>query len=90
MAHWRKVLPGRMFEIQYETLVAEQEAMSRAIIAHCGLEWDPRCLAFHEHERQVRTASFWQVRQPLYATSVGRWRHYEKYLGPLKTALGPR
>lgn len=88
MAHWRTVLPGRLLEVQYEELIANQEAKSREIIAHCGLDWDPRCLAFHEHERQVRTASFWQVRQPLYASSVGRWRHYEKHLAPLKAALG--
>ena len=88
MAHWRAVLPGRMFEIRYEDMVTDQEAQSRALIAHCGLEWDSRCLAFHEHERQVRTASFWQVRQPLYASSVGRWKAYEAHLAPLKAALG--
>ncbi|MGH6954442.1 MAG: tetratricopeptide repeat protein [Alphaproteobacteria bacterium] len=88
MAHWRDVLPGRMFEVRYEDLVANQEERSRQIIAHCGLEWDPRCLAFHEHERAVRTSSFWQVRQRLYASSVGRWRHYERHLGPLKESLG--
>lgn len=88
MAHWHAVLPGRILDVQYETLIADQEAGIRRIIEFCGLEWDPRCLAFHEHERQVRTASFWQVRQPLYASSVGRWRHYEKHLGPLKAALG--
>jgi hypothetical protein len=88
MAHWARVLPGRIFDVQYEDVVSKQEETSRAIIAHCGLDWDPKCLAFHEHERQVRTASFWQVRQPLYASSVGRWQAYEKHLGPLKAALG--
>ncbi len=88
MAHWHKVLPGRILDVQYETLIADQEAGIREIIGFCGLDWDSRCLAFHETDRQVRTASFWQVRQPLYASSVGRWRHYEKHLGPLKAALG--
>jgi hypothetical protein len=88
MAHWHTVLPGRILDVQYETLIADQEAGIRKIIEFCGLEWDARCLAFHETDRQVRTASFWQVRQPLYASSVGRWRHYEKHLGPLKAALG--
>ena len=88
MAHWARVLPGRVFDVRYEDVVSKQEDMSRALIAHCDLPWDPKCLAFHEHERQVRTASFWQVRQPLYASSVGRWRAYETHLGPLKAALG--
>ena len=87
MAHWRRVLPGRMHEIQYESLVQEQEKESRAIIAHCGLEWDARCLAFHEHERQVMTASFWQVRQPLHQRSVDRWRNYAAELAPVRDAF---
>ena len=88
MAHWRAVLPIPVLEVAYEALIAEPEPVTRRIVAFCGLDWDPRCLAFHEHERQIRTASFWQARQPLYASSVGRWRHYERHLGPLIEALG--
>jgi len=80
MAHWREVLPLRIHELSYERLVADQEAESRALIAFLGLEWDTRCLAFHETRRAVQTASHWQVRQPLYARSAERWRRYERHL----------
>ena len=88
MAHWRTLWPGRMLEVDYEALVADQGHISRRVIDYCGLEWDEGCLAFHKTERTVHTASNWQVRQPVYKTSVNRWKHYEKYLGPLKEALG--
>jgi tetratricopeptide (TPR) repeat protein len=88
MAHWRVVLPAAPLEVPYEALVANQESWSRRLVAHMGLPWDERCLAFHRIERQVHTASFWQVRQPIYASSIGRWRHYAKHLGPLIDALG--
>ena len=88
MAHWRDVLPIAMLEIDYENLVADQEAESQRIIEFCGLEWDGACLRFHDSGRAVFTASNWQVRQPIYATSVGRWRNYEAHLDPLKSALG--
>ena len=84
MAHWHRVLPpGRILDVRYEELVDNLEAVARRIIAHCGLAWDARCLDFHRTERTVRTASATQVRQPIYQTSVGRWRRYEKFLGPL-------
>jgi Flp pilus assembly protein TadD len=89
MDHWRAVLPeGRMLEIDYEAVVADLEGQARRLIAHCGLAWDPSCLDFHRSGRAVRTASAIQVRQPLYARSVGRWRRYERRLGPLIEALG--
>ena len=88
MAHWRRVLPaGRMLEIRYEDVVADLEGQARRIIAHCSLEWDPRCLAFHATERPVRTASATQVRQPIYRSAIGRWRVYEEFLGPLLAEL---
>ncbi|HEX3994240.1 MAG TPA: sulfotransferase, partial [Acetobacteraceae bacterium] len=87
--HWRKVLPLRILEVQYETLVANLEAESRRLIDFLGLEWDPVCLSFHETERTVLTASHWQVRQPLYDSSVGRWRHYQQHLEPLLKELAP-
>ena len=90
MHHWRAALPpGMMLEVRYEDVIADREGQSRRIVDHCGLEWDPRCLDFHRSERSVRTASFTQVRRPLYRTSVGRWRNYEAFLGPLIAALGP-
>ncbi len=90
MEHWRNVLPvGCMLELRYEELVAEPEARVRALLDHCGLEWDERCLAFHETRRAVPTASLNQVRQPLYSRSVGRWLRYREHLGPLFEALGP-
>ena len=88
MEHWRLVLPGRFLEVDYESVVEDQNRLSRQIVEHCGLDWDDRCLSFHDHQRKVMTASFWQVRQPIYRSSVRRWRRYEKHLGPLRQALG--
>ena len=73
--HWRNVLPVAFMEMQYETLIADLEGQSRRLIAYLGLEWDPACLSFHKTERAVMTASHWQVRQPLYTTSAGKWRY---------------
>ena len=86
-AHWRKVLPAKMLEIDYEDMIADQEGVSRRLIAHCGLEWDDRCLAFHKTDRAVTTASAWQVRQPIYKASLKRWQRYERFLAPLRAAL---
>ena len=88
MKHWHKVLPGRIFDSQYETLVDNQEEQSRKLIAHCGLAWDAACLNYTENERSVITISRWQVRQPIYKSSMKRWKPYEKHLGPLIAALG--
>ncbi len=88
MAHWHRALPGRILDINYEDTIADPEFWSRKLISHVGLEWDDACLAPHKLERTVKTASHWQVRQPIYKTSVQRWKNYEQYLGPLKEALG--
>jgi tetratricopeptide (TPR) repeat protein len=88
MDHWHAVLPGRIHTLRYEDLVEDQERITRGLLQHCGLSWDERCLRPHETEREIRTASHWQVRQPVYAGSVARWRDYERYLGPLVEALG--
>jgi tetratricopeptide (TPR) repeat protein len=88
MRHWRDILGIEMLEVDYERLVAEPEPAMREIIAYCGLPWDDACLEFHKTKRPVLTASFWQVRQPLYQGSTGRWRHYEQHLGPMLEALG--
>jgi tetratricopeptide (TPR) repeat protein len=89
MEHWRKVLPLPILEADYETLVDDQEAQSRRLIEFIGLEWDQQCLEFYENSRPIFTASVWQVRQPMYATSKERWRHYLGHLQPLLDALGP-
>ena len=84
MDHWRRVLPAYRFtEVQYETLVADREAETRRLVAFCGLDWDDACLTPEQNTRMVRTASVWQARQPVYKTSVERWRRYEPWLGEL-------
>jgi hypothetical protein len=77
-----------MLEVDYEALVEDPEGWARRLIAHVGLAWDEACLRFYESAREVRTASFAQVRQPIYTGSVGRWRRFAPQLGPLLTALG--
>jgi Flp pilus assembly protein TadD len=84
MKFWRSLLPPESFlEVPYEDLVADQVGWTRKILDFVGLEWDERCLAFHETKRTVITASAWQVRQRIYRQSVERWRNYEKFIGPL-------
>lgn len=88
MAHWRQVLDIRMLDVRYEDIVTNPDEMIRKLVDFCGLEWDPVCLRFYESKRLVATASYEQVRQPLHPKSIGRWKHYEQYLKPLKSALG--
>ncbi len=88
MARWRAALPADiLLEVEYESLVDDFEPQARRIVAHCGLEWDPACLEFHKTSRAVHTASMIQVRQPLYRSSVGRWRPDAALLRPLIEAL---
>jgi tetratricopeptide (TPR) repeat protein len=87
-AHWRSVLPLEMMELQYEDVVADLEGQSRRLIEFLGLAWDPACLQFYRAQNTVLTSSDWQVRQPIYTRSAGRWRHYERHLGPLLESLG--
>ena len=88
MEHWRNVLPSRIFEVRYEDMTDDPEPIVRGMLEFCDLEWDDACLNFHETERAVKTASIWQVRQPMYKTSVAKWKRYEKHLGPLIEGLG--
>jgi len=88
MDHWDEVLPGKVLHVSYEALVRDPEANIRRLLTHCGLQFEAACLAFHETKRSVRTASAEQVRQPLYASGVGYWKHFEAELEPLKHALG--
>jgi tetratricopeptide (TPR) repeat protein len=85
--HWLEALPLPMLVVDYERLVADPEGESCRLIEFLGLDWDPACLDFHRTERPVFTASAWQVRQPLYRHSVGRWRRYESHLRPLLRVL---
>jgi len=84
MAFWEALLPGRVCQVQYEALVADQEAESRRLFAHCGLEWTDAALAFHTNTAAVATPSAAQVRRPIYADSVAKWRQYESALAPVK------
>jgi Flp pilus assembly protein TadD len=88
MAHWREVLRGdRFLEVDYEELVADSEAGARQLIGFCGLEWEDSCLRPERNERRILTASSWQARQPIYRTSIERWRRYEPWLGELRELL---
>ena len=87
MRHWCEVLPRTPLTVHYENLVREPEVQTRKLFDYLQLPWEPECLTFHEQPRDVLTLSVWQVRKPLYATSVERWRHYEGHLEPLRAAL---
>jgi tetratricopeptide (TPR) repeat protein len=89
MAHFDAVLPGRVHRVHYEALVENTETEVRALLDHCRLPFEERCLRFYENERAVRTASSEQVRQPIFRDGLEQWRHYEPWLEPLKAALGP-
>jgi hypothetical protein len=89
MAHVDAVLPGRVHRVIYERMVDDTETEVRALLDHCGLEFEPQCLEFHKTERAVRTASSEQVRRPIYKEATEEWRPYEPFLGPLREALGP-
>ena len=85
-AHWRRVLPMGVFDVQYEQLVARQEPVSRALIDFCGLDWDDRCLTFHGSARRIRPNPV-DARKPVYSSSIGRWRRFADHLTPLRLAL---
>jgi tetratricopeptide (TPR) repeat protein len=87
MDHWRKVLPVPLLDVDYEETVADLEGVARKLVAWCGLEWEPACLEFQRAKRPVRTASTVQVRQPVFTTSVARWKHYEQALAWLFARL---
>ena len=87
MNHWNSVLPTKPVVVVYEELVADPERIIRATIGSCGLDWDDRCLTFHDTRRTVQTMSKLQVRQPIYSKSIGRWKRYASELQPLFNAL---
>ncbi|HET7201899.1 MAG TPA: sulfotransferase [Steroidobacteraceae bacterium] len=88
MAHFDRVLPGRIHRVIYERMVEDTEGEVRRLLDYCGLPFEPRCLRFYENERAVRTPSSEQVRQPIYRQGVDQWRHYDNWLGPLRQVLG--
>jgi tetratricopeptide (TPR) repeat protein len=88
MRHWNRVLPGRVLRVQHEDLVDDLEGNVRRLLEYCGLAFESACVEFHRTERSIRTASSEQVRQPIYREGLDQWRHYEPWLGSLRTALG--
>lgn len=87
MQHWRKTFPGSFVDLSYEQLIDDQDGVTRALIAHCGLGWEDECLRFEENRAPVATASAAQVRQPIYRDALARWRRYERQLEPLSQRL---
>ena len=87
MEHWRQLYPADILTVDYERLLAEPEAQIRAVLSFLGLPWSQACLAFHEARTQVRTASVWQVREPLHQRAVGRWRNYRDQLAEAEAML---
>jgi len=88
MRHWDAVLPGRVLRVLHEDVVEDLEGSVRRLLAFCGLEFEPQCVAFHENRRSVRTASSEQVRQAIYRDGLEQWKHFEPWLGELRDALG--
>jgi len=87
MEHWNSLMPGVIHAVNYEELVADIEAESRRLIDVCDLDWQPQCLKFYENPEASTTASTVQVRQPVYQSSVGKWRQYSDQLAPLINVL---
>lgn len=87
MAHWERVLPERVLQVNYEDVVSDQEEQSRRLIDYCGLDWEPACLSFEKNQAPVATASSAQVRQPIYTSAAARWKRYEQHLQPLRDLL---
>jgi hypothetical protein len=88
MAHWREELHVPMLELQYEELVQDPEPNVRRMLDFCDLPWEASCLSFYKSKRAINTASYQQVRKPIYTKSAGRWRNYRQHLAPLIDALG--
>jgi hypothetical protein len=88
MTHFHAAQPGKILTVRYEDMVEDTEGQVRRLLAYCGLGFEPGCLAFHENDRAVRTASSEQVRRPIYREGLEQWRRFESWLGPLAHALG--
>jgi tetratricopeptide (TPR) repeat protein len=88
MAHFDRVLPGRIHRVIYESMIDDTEAEIRRLLDYCQLPFEEACLRFHENSRPVRTPSAQQVRKPIFRDSIEQWRHYDKWLEPMQAALG--
>jgi len=88
MAHFDAMLPGRVHRVFYERMVEDTEGEVRRLLAYLGVDFDPACLRFHENERAVRTASSEQVRRPIFREGMEQWQRFDRWLGPLRDALG--
>ena len=89
MDHWKQLFPEKILDVNYEDVVTNTEEQLRRALSFCGIPWDDRCLQENQKQHVSPTASKWQARQPVYKTSVQRWRKYEKHLGPLLEILEP-
>ncbi len=87
MEHWHRIFPNQILDIRYEDLVQDPETVSRELLQHCGVQWQPQVLDYQKFERPVNTASIWQARQPIYQSSIGRWKSYRKFLKPLSELI---
>ena len=87
MQHWHTILPGVVHTVRYEDIVDDAESHSRRLIERCGIDWQDQCLRFYENREASTTASTAQVRRPIYKSSIGKWRHYEKELQPVLDIL---
>ncbi len=88
MKYWNEVLDIKIHNVVYEDLMETQEDMTRKMLEFCGLDWNDKCISFHQTKRDVNTPSYDQVRKPLYKKSVARWKNYEAHLKPLIDKLG--
>ena len=88
MEHWELLYPGRIINVRYEDILSDQEHETRKLLVYCGLQYEEGCLNFHETDRVVKTASFLQVRKPIYHSSLNRWKNYTKQLSEVAAILG--
>ena len=89
MDHWDRVLPEFVLQVHHEDVVVDLEKEVRRMLDFCGLPFEGACLEFHKSDRSVRTPSSEQVRLPIYTSGLQQWQHFDRWLGPLKEALGP-
>jgi hypothetical protein len=87
MQHWEAILPGALYHVSYEDLIANQRVETRKLLDYCGLEWEETCVEFHQNPAASTTASASQVRRPIYNSSVSQWRNYEPHLSELRIEL---
>ena len=87
MQHWRNILPGFIYDLSYEELVADQQIQIRKLLDYCNFPWNDACLDFHKTRRRVKTASNAQVRRPIYQDSANLWERYDNQLEPLRAEI---